>query len=187
MFTVIAGGGTLSVTHTKTDDKGRAESILILGPNLGTTTVEVSAAGIEGAVTFTAIAEAAVAVDIPDPNLRAAIETALSKAEGDPIASVEMENLTVLEASNANISDLTGLEFATNLTELALGPERVANEWKNSNAVKDLSPLAGLTRLTRLHLPNNSISDISVVADLTNLTWLNLWGNTISDIFSVAD
>ena len=183
-FTVTAGDGTLSVTRTKTDKNGRAASMLTLGPNLGTNTVEVSAAGIEQTVTFNAVAKAAV--DIPDSNLRAAIETTLGVALSNPIALSEMAALTRLEASNANISDLTGLEFASNLTELELGPERVANQWRNSNAVTDLSPLASLTRLTRLHLPNNSISDISAVAGLTNLTWLNLWGNPISDISPVV-
>ena len=183
-FTVTVGDGMLSVTHTKTNKNGRAESTLTLGPNLGTNTVEVSAAGIEQTVIFNAVAR--TAVDIPDSNLRTAIETTLGLALSNPIALSEMAALTRLEAPNANISDLTGLEFATNLTELSLGPERVGNEWRNSNAVSDLSPLAGLTRLTRLHLPNNSISDISAVADLTNLTWLNLWGNSISAIFPVA-
>ena len=125
-------------------------------------------------------------VDIPDPNLRAAIEKVLGKAPGTTITATEMATLTRLEARNANITDLTGLEFATNLTSLNLGPEKVANEWRNSNAVKDLSPLAGLTQLTLLHLPGNSISDISAVAGLTNLTWLNLWGNSISDISPVV-
>ena len=41
-FTVVAGGGTLSVTNTTTDDNGRAQSLLTLGPNLGTNTVAVS-------------------------------------------------------------------------------------------------------------------------------------------------
>ena len=179
-FTVTAGGGMLTATSTITDENNRAQSTLTLGPNLGTTTVEVSAAGIEGTVTFTAVAGAAV--DIPDPNLRAAIEINLGKAEGDPIASAEMETLTHLQARNANISDLTGLEFATNLTSLDLG----YGEGGTSHAVKDLSPLADLTQLTRLHLPGKSISDISAVTGLTNLTWLNLWGNPISDISPVA-
>ena len=183
-FTVITGAGTLSVTHTTTNDKGRAESTLTLGANLEANIVSVSAVGIEQTVTFTAVAGAAV--DIPDQNLRAAVETTLGKAEDDPIAPSEMATLTRLEADNANISDLTGLEFATNLTSLDLGPEKLANEWRNSNAVKDLSPLAGLTQLTSLHLPNNSILDISAVANLPHLTWLNLWGNSVSDISAVA-
>ena len=49
-FTVTAGDGTLSVTHTTTDENGRAESTFTLGKNLGTNTVSVSAAGIEDPV-----------------------------------------------------------------------------------------------------------------------------------------
>ena len=54
-FAVTVGGGTLSVTSTTTDPNGRAQSTLTLGPNLGTNTVEVSATGIEGLITFHAI------------------------------------------------------------------------------------------------------------------------------------
>ena len=125
-------------------------------------------------------------IDIPDPNLRAAIENALGKSVGAPITVDQMAALTRLEARNANISNLTGLESATNLTSLDLGYEKVANEWRNSNAVEDLSPVADLTQLTRLHLPGNSISDISAVAGLTNLTWLNLWANSVLNISAVA-
>ena len=179
-FTVTAGDGILSVTRTTTDGNGRAESTFTLGSNPGTNTVSVSADGIEQPVIFDAVVEPAM--DIPDPNLRVVVETALGVAPGTPIVSSEMAALARLEASNANISDLTGLEFATNLTTLELGPERIANEWRNSNAVSDLSPLAGLTRLTLLHLPNNSISDISAVANLSDLTWLHLSHNNISDL-----
>ena len=56
-FAVTAGGGTLSTTITRTDTNGRAQSTLTLGPNLGTNTVEVSAAGIESLVTFYAISD----------------------------------------------------------------------------------------------------------------------------------
>ena len=59
-------------------------------------------------------------VNIPDPNLRAAIAAALGKASGAPITTADMANLTELTARNANISNLTGLETATNLTWLDL-------------------------------------------------------------------
>ena len=39
-------------------------------------------------------------VDIPDPNLRAAIEAELGKASGAPITADEMATLTRLEARN---------------------------------------------------------------------------------------
>ena len=47
-FAVTAGDGTLSVTRTTTDENGRVESTLTLGPYQGTNTVSVSAAGMEG-------------------------------------------------------------------------------------------------------------------------------------------
>ena len=183
-FTVTAGDGTLSATRTTTDENGRVESVLTLGPNPGTNTVSVSAAGIEGTATFNAVAEAAV--DLLDSSLRAAIETTLGKASGAPITASDMARLTRLEAGNADISDLTGLEFATNLTNLNLGAEYVEGRPINSNSVSDISPLVGLTNLTGLDLGSNAISNISPVAGLTNLTELNLWGNSISDISPVA-
>ena len=174
-FTVVTGDGTLSTTRTTTDTNGRAQSILTLGPNIGTQTVSVSAAGIESTVTFNTMVEAVV--DLPDTNLRAAVETALRKAGGDPIIPSEMATLTRLEARDANISDLTGLEGATNLTYLDF--------WKSS--VSDISPVAGLTNLTHLGFAaNNVISDVSALVGLTNLTALWVNGNSISDISPLA-
>ena len=57
IFSLSSGGGTLSVTSTTTDSDGRAESILTLGPDPGTNTVEVAVTGIQGKQTVTAIAE----------------------------------------------------------------------------------------------------------------------------------
>ena len=171
IFAVTAGGGTLSVIHTMTDENGQAESTFTLGPSLGTNTVEVSAVGIEQTVIFNAVAEAAV--DIPDTNLRAAVETALGKAKNDSITPSEIATLMRLEASEAGIRDLTGLEHATSLTYLDL--------WKSS--VSDISPVAGLTNLTHLGVAaNRVISDVSALAGLTNLTALWVNGNSISDL-----
>ena len=129
----------------------------------------------------------AVTVDIPDPNLRAVVETALGVDSGTPIFSAEMAKLTHLTARNANISDLTGIEFATHLKVLSLDSEEIApGTWRNSNSVSDLSPLAGLTRLEVLYLWGNSVSDISPLAGLTNLKHLGLDGNNISDVSVLA-
>ena len=173
-FAVTAGNGTLSVTRTTTDKNGAVQSTLTLGPNLGTNTVSVSASGIEGTVTFNAVVEPAV--DLPDLNLRAAIETGLSKAEGDSITPSEIATLTRLEAPEAGVRNLTGLEHATNLTRLGL----------SNNVISDVSALAGLTNLTLLKLDRNSISDISSLANLTNLTHLALYINSVSDPSPVA-
>ena len=116
-------------------------------------------------------------VDIPDINLRAAIAKALGKAPDDPILKSEMATLTRLLMGDARISDLTGLEWATNLTGLALG----------GNSISDISPLANLTNLTWLALEGNPISDISPLANLTNLTGLTLYDNSTSDISPLAN
>ena len=171
-FTVAAGSGTLSVTSAMTDENGRAESTLTLGSSLGRNTVEVSAEGIT--VTFNALAIAPVV--IPDPKLQAAIANALGKAEADPIGPWEMATLTFLKTRNANISDLTGLEDATNLISLDL----------QGNSISDISAVSGLTNLISLDLSGNNISDISKVSGLTHLGYLNLSGNNVSDISKVS-
>ena len=122
-------------------------------------------------------------VDIPDSNLRAAIEEALGKASGATITTADMARLRHFDARNANISNLTGLEHATNLTHLLLGETDMEG---NSNSVSDLSPLSDLTNLTTLWLERNAFTDISPVAGLNNLTSLNLGGNNLSNISPLA-
>ena len=139
-------------------------------------------------------------VAIPDANLRAVIADKLGKASDAPISRAEMATLTVLEAPNSNISDLTGLEFATNLTRLDLGAERVSRRevrdymanfvqrrnGANSNEISNLSPLSGLTRLEYLNLGSNLISDVSVLSGMTRLTYLDLYDNYISDVSALS-
>ena len=88
-----------------------------------------------------------------------------------------MKALTVLEAPNAGISDLTGLEFATNLTELELD---------YNSRISDLSPIAGLTNVTKLYLRFNRITDVSSLEGLTKLTSLALAANAITDVSSLG-
>ena len=115
------------------------------------------------------------AVYIPDVNLRAVIEEALGKASGAPITADEMATLMNLHrtAESKGISDLTGLEFATNMRYL----------WLDHNKnISDLSPIAGLHDLRLLGIGDNSISDLSPLAGLTNLESINITGNKISDL-----
>ena len=111
-------------------------------------------------------------VAIPDMNLRAVIEDSLNKASGATITRGEMATLTHFAASDANISDLTGLEFATGLTVLVL----------SKNSISDLTPLCNLTSLPHLILDSNSIVDLSPLSGMTNLTWLTLSKNSIVDL-----
>ena len=115
-------------------------------------------------------------VFIPDLNLRAVIEEKLDKAPGATITVPDLQGLVALHAVSENITNLMGLEHATNLTELGL----------DDNSISDISPLAGLTDLEELNIAVNSISDISPLAGLTNLTVLRLDDNSISDISPLA-
>ena len=117
-------------------------------------------------------------IHIPDPKLRSALEIALSKAPGADITQADMASLGALDAFAFGIRDLTGLEFATNLTELHLG----------FNAISDISPLKNLINLIHLDLHRNRrIRDVSPLKNLTNLTWLSLRGNRISDMSPLRD
>ena len=130
--------------------------------------------------------EALTTVDIPDKNLRAAIADALGVNASEPITKGAMQTLTELNAPNANISDLTGLQFATRLRLLFLGYEYGFPNPINSNAVDDLTPIAELTHLTFLELSGNALTDISELSALTNLTYLGLDDNSISDISALS-
>ena len=111
-------------------------------------------------------------VSIPDPSLRAAIAEALGKAPGALITAADMARLTRIDADDAGISNLAGLEAATQL-------ERI--EFRH-NSISDLSPLRGLTRLNNIKLRGNRITDISPLAGLINVDWLGLEENEITDL-----
>jgi Leucine-rich repeat (LRR) protein len=142
--------------------------------------------------------EAVNEVNIPAPNLRAAIATALGKPSSAPIVRGNVATLTILQATEASISDLTGIESAIKLSWLDLDDNNITDisalagltnlSWLrlDDNNITDISALAGLTHLTELNLGNNSVSDISVVSNLTNLTELNLLHNNITDISALA-
>ena len=106
---------------------------------------------------------AATVVNIPDTNLQAAIRSELGKATG-AITDADMQSLTHLDASGRDISNLSGLEYATNLTTLDL----------YFDPVSDILPLSGLTQLQTLDLCGNQISDLSALSGLTQMRYLYL-------------
>ena len=113
---------------------------------------------------------------IPDTNLRAAVRDALDLADGDRLTKAAIRDMTELSASRSQISDLTGLEFATNVIVLKL----------NGNSISDLSPLSGLENLTGLHIWSNDITDVSPLADMTQLEVLRFTKNSVSDLSALA-
>lgn len=112
----------------------------------------------------------------PDPNLEAAVRSAIGKAQGTIYRS-DVAGLRKLTARSRGITNLTGLERCTNLTTLTL----------DKNQVTDLTPLCGLTGLTELSLASNSITDITPLEGLTQLDKLSLLENQIAGIISLQD
>ena len=117
-------------------------------------------------------------VDIPDPNLARVIRRKLGLKRGADITKKAMSELTTLNASRRapEIDTITGLEHATNLTELFL----------TYNSVNDITPLAGLTNLTKLHIEGNRVDRLGALAGLTNLTSLHLGDNWIGYLVPLA-
>ena len=115
-------------------------------------------------------------VSIPDANLVAAVRSYMRLGENDTVTQRAMEGVTDLYAHSGQITDITGLEHATNLKSLVLG----------HNVISDLTPLANLTNLTRLGLGENAISDVTPLANLTALESLGLRDNQITDVTPLA-
>ena len=143
-------------------------------------------------------------VHIPDPNLRTLIAAELGKRPNAPITAEEMKRLKTLRVGDhgqpqsfRGIRDLTGLQFATNLTELVIWHNQISDLspiaglinlrvlYAHDNALSDISPVRGLTNLTQLVFDRSQVSDISPVRGLTNLTHLEFDETPVSDISPV--
>ena len=117
-------------------------------------------------------------VDIPDPNLLAAVRDALNLLGDEPVTEQKMRRLTDLGVSDLGITNLTGLEYARNLTYLGIA----------YNQITDLTPIAGLTQLNTLYMWATSVSDLAPLANLTNLrVLLASYCDGIADISPLAN
>lgn len=135
-------------------------------------------------VSQTAHAEGTDIVNMPDVNLKAAVNTALGggRAPDADFTYADVARFTGLTAGSATeaIDDLTGMEAFVSLTQFTISPSAP------DNGFSDLTPLQNLTKLTKLYLYNGKVTDLSPLAGLTELTYLNLTGNRISDISPIA-
>ncbi|MBM3214625.1 choice-of-anchor C family protein [Candidatus Poribacteria bacterium] len=126
--------------------------------------------------TLASVAARAAVVSIPDPNLAAA----LSEATGLPateITDTARASLKGIYAWERGITSLEGLQYAVNLTMAGLG----------KNAIRDVSPLAGLEHLNTLYLPENGITDARILSGLVHVRQLGLEYNPLGDIAPLAE
>ena len=123
-------------------------------------------------------------VEFTDPTLEAMVRAAMCKPDGD-ITLADAEAVTALNLSYewqrllpdaVPVREIGGLEYFKNLERLDL----------SFHEITDLSPLAGLSKLTILALGGNPIADIAPLVGLTNLIVLALPGTGVSDLSSLS-
>lgn len=136
-------------------------------------------------------------VSFPDEALEGAVRSTLREWH-NPLTAEMLARLKILEAQQAGITNISGLEFAVNLKKLDLTDNQVTDlsplrsleglEYLNLkwNNVKNITPLKGLTNLTYLGLEDNQISDISPLSSLTNVTRLNLGVNSVNRLDTLS-
>lgn len=111
-------------------------------------------------------------VTFPDKNLEAAIRDALDKPAGEPITKAELAGLTSILTGVDDITDLSGLEYCTNLQYLSL----------DENQISDISPLAensGLGAGDEIWLKNNSLDLSEGSEDMEIIVALMYRGATV--------
>ena len=131
-------------------------------------------------------------VNIPDVNLRAALNKVLTGLDkntnpaaperpadaqitaGDLKRPVNMYGPLGLNGTNngPKISNLEGAQFLVNATRI----DAVVNN------ITDVSPLKDLTKLESLSLSRNQIVNVEQLKSLPNLKVLNLAGNQVTDV-----
>ena len=85
----------------------------------------------------------------------------------------------LLEAADIGGLDLHGTQVS-DLTPLA-GLSKLTELWLGNTQAKDLAPLAGLSKLTELDLSFTQVSDLTPLTGLSALTELSLHESQVSD------
>jgi internalin A len=102
-------------------------------------------------------------------------------APADGLTSVDLMNLTSFSAVNRGLTNLNGLQWATNLNVLNL----------SSNGIHLFTALSNLTHLTSLDLSfnplNNTPGNTAALGSLTGLRFLSLSGTSNTDITSLTN
>jgi Leucine-rich repeat (LRR) protein len=150
-------------------------------------------------VLFVVGSSSAVPVTFNDPNLRITVMAQhvppIDPNDANRPDANDMLGLTRLDANSLGITDLTGLQTATNLTTLYLCNDNLSDLsllsgltkmkylrlWQNPN-LTNLSPLANMNSLLSFWAHDCNIADINFASNFTQLQSLHLGHNVISDI-----
>lgn len=140
---------------------------------------------------FTGMVNAQI-VNIPDANFKTKLISSNFDLNNDGEIEVsEVENVTYLDVSRSNITDMTGIEAFTSLTYLVCTGNQITTlNMSNSqnlqtlycsfNQITSLN-LSGLTNLQTLNCDRNAITSLDV-GNRTNLTYLSCNANQITTL-----
>ncbi len=116
-------------------------------------------------------------IDFPDQELKWIIAKKVGKRSSETIYRSDVIDITTLYARSSDITDLTGLEYLTNLKTLDL----------EYNSLTKVTTLTKLTQLKTLKLSNTELKDIIALKGLTSLTYLDISDNYIKDFAILKD
>lgn len=121
-------------------------------------------------------------INFPDPNLKTALlnspfvmdlnDNFLTSPDLDFSGEIEIDEalqIGTIMVENANIADLSGMEFFGNLRSFSC----------SGNQIVSIVPLQNLTSLRQLFVTNNQIVSIDLSAGFTQLTDFDFAGNTV--------
>lgn len=111
-----------------------------------------------------------------DPALEAAVRQALGLPASADLTCRSMATVTDLDAGNAGVTSLRGIQNLVNLRFLDL----------TGNALDDLTPLSGLGILQVLFVPSSGLTTLDGLEGLTSLTFLDLSDNAVGDVRPLA-
>ncbi|WP_271000852.1 LapB repeat-containing protein [Listeria seeligeri] len=105
-------------------------------------------------------------VNIPDPAFKSYLNNLLGQPSTSDITEAQMDTIATITINGGSVSDITGIDYAHNLTSV-----RIAN-----TQVTDFSLLASLPKLTNISLAGNNITSSSIpnLNNLQNLTNLSI-------------
>lgn len=85
-------------------------------------------------------------VTFPDGNLEECVRQALGKSAGEKITTTELAELTSLTCRSRDITDLSGLEYCTSLTELRLVWNQIRTSHPSPTSPTSLNSSLRITR-----------------------------------------
>lgn len=142
--------------------------------------------------------EAIARVEIPDSGLYDCLLEVADNGDGI-LTSAELGKIERIDAQNRKISNIEGIHFCTNLSDLNLSENNILDITRLSelenlkrldisyNQIENIDPLANMGSLEELDLAGNRLNNITVLSGLPNIQVLYIYDNNIQDISPVIN